>query len=205
MVRDHDAASPAHWISEFMAAHRERFDPHDWPPGDSEKYAHMVEDWAAAFASEKITEPEARRASRRLVAKPPKYKREHLPAILNAIRHMRTAGETKAATLDEAKRLAAECPRCDGHGWVIVYDPAPGSAAKRPKSIAATCVCALGRHSRECYGSSRVSRETLKRIPDLADILAGRVGPSGVRYQIEPPVYESIDAERSAYFGKPKT
>lgn len=198
MVR-HDDETAADWVPGFMLLHRERFDPHDWPAADSAKFEAMVEDWAAALTAERVTEAEAKRASRRLVAKPPKYRRDHLPAILAAVRRMRADHDTAAASLEEAQRLAAGCERCEGAGWVYLYDPAPSYAARRPRAVAATCVCALGVFYRQAHDTKK-HRETLRGIPTLADVIARRGHANGVHYQIEPPTGEA--ATRAAYIGE---
>lgn len=181
-----DRDTAADWVPAFIAMHRDRFDPHDWPAADSAKYEAMVEDWAVALAAERVTDAEARRASRRLVAKPPRYRRDHLPAILAAVRRMRADHDTRAASLDEAKRLAAACERCGGHGWVSVYDPDPNYEARRPYAVAVACVCAYGAWIRSCY-DTRKHRDMLKHLLSLADVIAGKTAANGIRYQLDPP------------------
>jgi hypothetical protein len=77
------------WLPGFLERHRARFDPFDWPTPDSGDYVDCLLDWQAAFAAKGVTEDEATRASRRLTFNPPKYRREHIPAMLATVASLR--------------------------------------------------------------------------------------------------------------------
>lgn len=72
-----------------------------------------------------------------------------------------------AAVPGEAE--SKDCPHCSGIGQVPVFHPTPDPANRIPESISADCVCPRGRMMRN-------SRDAVmaKRVPDLAEVLAGR-------------------------------
>jgi hypothetical protein len=77
------------WLDPFLAAHRARFNPRDWPDADTADYRDFATDWLEAFADLQVSQDEADRASRRLTSKPPEWGRNHLPAVLMTVRTMR--------------------------------------------------------------------------------------------------------------------
>jgi hypothetical protein len=97
------------WVPEFLEEHRERFRPHDWPRlNEAEAYAALVADWQYALARNRVTREEARAASRAMLANPPGFRREHIPALLTAVRGVRAARAASAA--DTSRRAPAPDP-----------------------------------------------------------------------------------------------
>lgn len=85
---------------------------------------------------------------------------------------------------DEAQARSRNCEHCSGSGQAIVFDPdytgrrvvdrqvirhGEITTKRYAMVVSAHCICPMGRWLR-----SRTERETMDRIPDLADILAGR-------------------------------
>lgn len=96
------------------------------------------------------------------------------------------------AERDEARGKSRGCPHCGGEGLCEVFDPEyDGRRIVRrecllrgevkgllyPMVIAAHCTCEMGRWIR-----GRSEREIVDRVPDLADVRAGRS-----RYQAADP------------------
>lgn len=171
---------PGEWVPFFLIRHRERFAPHDWPADDSEEYVDMLEDWLAAFRGGSVSEDEATRASRRLTLNPPRWKREHLPAVIETVKTMRAerAPADSATTREGAASLSRNCPRCDGQGLATVVGRTEVRGEIVDYTASAHCVCHLGRFMR-----SRIAQQDehlLRRVPDLANL------PWGWRESYEP-------------------
>jgi hypothetical protein len=162
------------WLESFLAAHRERFNPHDWPDVSSDDFHDFMIDWLEAFADLQVSEEEANRASKRLTLDPPSWKRNHLPAVLKTVRAMRMERNTPseaAQNIETAKAASVNCPHCDGGGLAYCFHALP-VPERTPKQIAAHCICPMGRFMR---GRIAVQDPVFfKRIPDFADVLAGR-------------------------------
>jgi hypothetical protein len=77
------------WLFEFLTRHQMRYRPFDWPTLDSEEGMMFLEVWSRAFRGANVTEADADEASISLGAAPPRYRSEHLPAILKAVRVIR--------------------------------------------------------------------------------------------------------------------
>lgn len=71
---------------------------------------------------------------------------------------------------------SVDCEHCSGEGQVTVYHPDPAST-RQPATTSADCTCLRGRAIRQAR-----KPDDARRIPDLADVLAGR-GP----WRSEPP------------------
>ena len=101
-------------------------------------------------------------------------------------------GAARDKSKDEAWAQSRNCPHCSGEGLAEVFDPSfdgrrsvvreciVRGEVKRvlyPQVIAAHCLCPMGRWIRV-----KAEPQILDRIPDLADVLAGRS-----RYQAADP------------------
>lgn len=73
------------WIMDFLHRHRARFGPHDWPAPGSEEFAEFLHGWLNAFSRHSITREEADAASLKLVECPPRYRNDHLPALITSV------------------------------------------------------------------------------------------------------------------------
>ena len=97
------------WIDDFLERHRARLDPFDWP-NEHEWFAY-VGPWLAAFADDGVSEPEAEAASVRLALAPPRYRREHLPAVMAIVRETRRPKVNLNEWLDARPERLAERDR----------------------------------------------------------------------------------------------
>jgi hypothetical protein len=175
------------WLDGFLKKFVRRLRPPEWPEPGTDEYTDYRDDWAYALQSHNVTEEEANEVLMRLRQDPPQWLREHLPkflACVTAIRQERAA-KGRADDRDTAQAASRDCQHCDGGGFARVYYPEyrgnpaeelpvmeRGEVVRRliPVAVSAHCVCALGRWMR----SKIRELDLLARIPDLADVLAGR-------------------------------
>lgn len=95
------------WVGAFLIRHMDRFDPHDWPDPENETKWDLYERlWVVAFEHHKIMEHEAERASERLAETPPRYRKDHIPAVVKSILATRDAAHRAAAQTSLAKEVA---------------------------------------------------------------------------------------------------
>ncbi len=102
-------------LTRFLDRHRIRYAPHDWPDPESEDYGLFIEVWIHAFLKADVNYEDAEQASVELGAKPPRFRSDHLPAILEGVReieHQRSVGRQSMANQAwrEAMRGAASLP-----------------------------------------------------------------------------------------------
>lgn len=107
-----------HWIGRFLGHHQARFAPHDWPEGDD--LITWAESWAAALDRLGATEAEAEAASAWLVGDPPAFRRDHIPAVIRAIRRGRSS-EIAPEPADSLTRADAERARAHAE-WAQAED-----------------------------------------------------------------------------------
>lgn len=157
------------WIDDFLDRHRARFDPHDWPDPSSDDYVEFVKGWVTVFALNRVTEEEADNASCRLTAEPPRFRKNHLPAVLRCALDSR--GNDAPTDREAAEAASRGCGLCFGSGLVTVWHPQPDPANFVPAAVSAHCTCAMGRWMRQHFARDK---ELLRRIPDLADVQVGR-------------------------------
>jgi hypothetical protein len=161
------------WIETFLTSHAAAFGVHDWPKAGSEEYIDFVNMFIDAFLDNGVGRDEALRASRKLGQNPPKWGRDHLPAILAAVKGMRElTARADGAELTKESAVAASrnCGHCCGMGMTVVYLKA-SAPAPSPRTCAAHCVCAHGRWMRnQCR---KQNADDLAKIPDLALVLTG--------------------------------
>jgi hypothetical protein len=167
------------WINGFLARHKVRFDPHDWPesPEEFREFARM---WVTALATAQATEAEADAASVQLAGSPPQYRRDHIPAVLAVIKERRAqAGGSAASDRESARSESKGCPHCGGEGLATVYHPAPSRELRVPATVAAHCSCPHGRFMRRKVGQGEGGEGLLRRIPDLANLRGWLLEPPG--------------------------
>lgn len=165
------------WITGFLQRHRARFAPADWPKiGPSDEWIEFTKGWITALSLRQVTEVEADIASEQLTARPPTWRREHIPAILEAIEALRREkGGGPVPTSREAAEAASKgCDRCGGYGLTTVWHPRPDPDARIPATTAAYCSCAAGRWIEKAHREQ--SPDFRRRFVDLVDVLAGRSG-----------------------------
>lgn len=162
------------WVEMFLSKHKLRYKPHDWPMEDSEEWGEFVKLWVGAFASHRISEDEADLASMRLATKPPRWQREHIPAVVNEVLASRpVAFGPVPGEREEAQRQSKDCKYCGGNGLTTAYHPLYrgvsivdvtdqyGEVIRRVVKAACHCVCQHGRWIR-----SKVDDESRKRTID---------------------------------------
>ncbi|MDR3639045.1 MAG: hypothetical protein P4L84_34895 [Isosphaeraceae bacterium] len=113
-------------------------------------------------------------ASERLVAEPAS-ERKHFTTLVAFAREAIIAKKPEGKRQDLATREGAEqaskgCDRCGGMGLTTVWRRLP-VPERTPATVAAHCVCALGRWMRRYWERDPAM---LRRIPDLDDVLNGR-------------------------------
>jgi len=165
------------WIAGFLERHRMRFAIDDWPVLGTEDFRDFGRMWIKAFTDNEITEEEANRASLWLGRMPPRFRMDHLPAMLKVILDVRAA--TAHLKFADLRTGFPDCQYCSGIGFVTVYRSdyqgsrvifgSGGLRGMSPGSVNAHCICKLGRQLR-----ARTSSDVLGRIPDLGEVLAGR-------------------------------
>lgn len=180
-----------HWLARFLEAHQAAHPDCGWPAQGSDAARRL---WSAMFAAckdNKITEPEAREASR-LMGADAIWSEDHPQALLEIVLANREqitkrAVEVKqhAGDRETARAASRKCPRCSGEGWTTAFHPRydgrqvltveitdPDGELRRvstPGRVSAHCDCAMGRWMR-----SQTDGELARRIPDVVDVLAGR-------------------------------
>jgi hypothetical protein len=160
------------WVSGFLLRHMRRF-PGDWPREPSD-LAELRRLWQAALERQDVEEGEADSASRRLAESPPAFRRDHIPALLAAVKAIRAErGAGAAESREDAKAASQHCPRCSGEGITVVWHPRPDPLGGIAPCVAAYCVC---RHGRWIVRNHRTGREGALPFIDLKDVLDGRSG-----------------------------
>ncbi len=168
------------WIDDYIARHKALTGPHDWPLAGSDDWAEYIRGWALAFIRRGVTEAEADAASARLAETPPKFQKDHLPAVLAVVEAARAAaGNAPAQDRESALHASKGCDRCGGSGLVSLFHPDPANV---PPSVGAHCTCPYGRWVR-----AHTEAPDLRRIPDLADPGEWRLDPPGLE-----PIHPSL-------------
>jgi hypothetical protein len=176
------------WLEAFLERHKARNPRNDWPEPDSNGGKQLRAAFMDSFIGAKVKKSEADAASVRIAGSDdvPQFVEDYLPAMMVLIDAQRAKiEETKAAKPKPIKKTepvigSTRCPRCLS-GFALLFHPQfTGSnvleieredkTIKRiPAVIAAHCVCPIGRWKRE-----RASDEVRERIPDLAEVDAGK-------------------------------
>lgn len=125
------------WLFDFLERHRKRYRPFDWPEPGSDEDLLFAEVWSHAFRRDGVAEREADDASIALGPTPPRYRSDHLPAILRAVRQGREERATR----------------------IRVYSPPPSpEPAAWPDGVPAGDMMALWRHMAEKHGAPNIRR-----------------------------------------------
>jgi hypothetical protein len=135
------------WFGRWFERHAERHPRADWPrPSEAREFWRG---WIGNFARHGMTEDVADEASRRLMADPPKFLGEHVPALLNEAKAIWREQAERGAGRDPNSREAAldasrGCPECGGCGQTSRRFAAE-SLSGGVVSLGLTCVCPYGR------------------------------------------------------------
>lgn len=165
------------WFRRWSAEHYTLCRKAGVPKPDGDEGQAMFRVLLKVFAARKVTEDAARAATERIALDPPPI-RKHIGAVIQAATEAMRAdgGHVEALPIDdthESARAASEgCPHCGaatGLAPVVLRNP---DESARVRSTCAYCVCRLGRWVRRTH--ERHSPDVFRRVPDLAEVLAGR-------------------------------
>lgn len=179
------------WLIEHLKLH-----PFARLPKCDEDSKPYYAQWERGFQRERIfIRAVADTASRRLFDEPPAKASEHFATLLRfaveALNADRAEGpeprpQHDLSTREGAHAASLSCERCGGEGLTSVFHPRPDPANRVPVAVAAYCVCAMGRWIDRTHRTK--SPEIRKRMVDLEDVIAGRVGwlanPPAVRQEV---------------------
>ncbi len=141
------------WIFGFLKRYKALIGPGDWPTGEDRAEMELfVMAWVTQLGkmSPKPSEEEADLAIQRLILAPPQWRRECIPAVVDAIKEMRREKAEAGAVADA--RTPAElgaierskgCPECHATGWAS--RPAYWHSIPRPILVQLFCRCPAGR------------------------------------------------------------
>ncbi len=88
------------WLPVFFDRHRKRYAAPDWPAIGSEDENLVADLWLHHFRRKRVTEDEAEYASKSLAMHPPKFRNDHLPALMDEIIEHRNGGRQLMAGVD---------------------------------------------------------------------------------------------------------
>jgi hypothetical protein len=121
------------WVVRLLVFYLKQLSPQpdQWPQADTEDCDQFESIWDEAFQAENVSDKQAFEAVRRLCreTKRPIWRSEHLPAVLEMVKHMRAEnvaqGDGGASgnglTLQEAKQRSTNCRKCGGIGLITVF------------------------------------------------------------------------------------
>lgn len=168
------------WFGLFIMSHMARFPREDWPAEMSQDASEFFGAWRHQFILKGLTEDVATRASLDLAGEPPRWKADHLPAILKAAAEVRRQLEPQTSAespLEDARIASRDCPDCLGNGSAVRYVhpeilgklvTVGGNEVPIGGSVAIPCSCPLGRHvARGLAPEGRPSPPTIDRYPTL--------------------------------------
>ena len=163
------------WIGGFLVAHSERFKPADWPRSGTPELRQFTSDWLRAMAvlDPPATLDEATTASESLLLTPPDFRRQHIPAIVAAIKARRAAtapGRPAATSCPdpaqvEARERSRDCPECRGTGWAQRF--VLWHSIRRPFAVDLFCRCAYGRWHKAHDPDEIRDHDDLQAQPEL--------------------------------------
>lgn len=136
--------------------------------------------WAALeteLARNGVTRAAADAATTRLLTEPPPGVKDHARYLLRYAAEAMGLNPSAngASSREQAEAASQTCEHCGGLGLTTVYHPTGSDPLHRsPASAASHCSCRMGRWIRARIAAS--CPDLLPRIPDLAEILAGRTG-----------------------------
>ncbi len=87
------------WFPTFFNRHRQRFEA-NWPSPDSDEESVLADLWLHHIRRKRVTEDEAENASLALGIHPPKFRNDHLPALMDEIIEHRNGGRQLMAGVD---------------------------------------------------------------------------------------------------------
>lgn len=205
-------------MSRAMITHMDRLSLPDVPEPGTELYDDHCCGWDMAFQRINASAGEVDRASLAVMAAPPSWWRDQLPAILKAIDLDRSTNPARPdmpddvpATREDAERASRTCEMCTGSGWAEVfhrgYTGAPTidvvnsdhTVTRIPARFRLACICAAGRWLLAAHERSAADAETQferdRRERELRTIRGiERVMQGHTEYQCSDPTWvEGVD------------
>lgn len=110
------------WLPAFLARHRMRYRPFDWPEPDTEEEIVYARLWLRAFIERDVTEEEAEEASESLATQAPRYRSDHIPAVIRAVERERMRRRP------DYKPEAVIFPACKPDPFIVPEDMTPAEA-----------------------------------------------------------------------------
>lgn len=188
------------WIVIFLRTHFARYPRYDWPVEGSEAWDEQVRMWTTAFATRRISQYDADLASLSLAANPPRFADGHIPAIVHAVAALQGGNSASTDDRTEAARQSRNCEYCGGNGMTTAYHPRydgsrtveatnreTGEVCRARSTVAAHCVCPMGRWMR-----SQSEDDDRKRIADGLKCVNGQSD-----WSLDDPTMREV--ERSSY------
>lgn len=182
------------WVRLAMTKHLSMLALPDAPKAGSEEFDNYALAWESAFHRANTLDAEVERARLSVLADPPKWWRDQLPAILKAIDAERASNPAQPEfgvqvnDRAQAEKDSASCDLCSGSGWAevfhrsydgggYVYDTASdGSEVRIRARFRLACHCPLGRwflSHRERQASEAKGQDERTRLAKEARCLRG--------------------------------
>ncbi len=185
----------------FLIDHRQRHRFARLPDPTTDDGERFFDVWRKRLAARGIVEVRYLEiASERLLEEPGKARDHFSDLVKYAVEAMAAAGVTPEATAgaesrEQAEAASHECGHCGGSGMTVVWHPRGGDREHRePESVAAYCVCRMGRWVRARHVVALA--DVLKRTPDFADVQLGRSS-----WLIDPPGLDPALVMQAETFG----
>ena len=175
----------------FIEQHRELHPGSKLPAFDLSE--PMYTGWLKVLHARGVAEVAALyAASERLLTEPPRSFLLHFPALCahaeDAMKVLGSRPRHNLSTREGAEAASKGCDRgCSGPGLTVAWHPRPDPMNRLPETVAAYCVCALGRWTERNHAAKQP--EIRKRMVDLKDVIEGRrvwlADPPGVLRESE--------------------
>src|SRR4051812_43994199 len=185
------------WLNLFMGRHAQRHVIQDWPDPRSEEWDDLFRCWLMPLAKRNVSEAEANDASMTLAENPPRFGKDHLPALIGQIETTRALAAASGSK-GFAEVSSKGCPYCRGEGLVVVFSALPGDRSRDdrriPDSVAAYCVCPKGRWTMQNHANNPETAQVGRGTPDFQRVLDGRSYWRQFAHGTEPDDAESMAA-----------
>jgi hypothetical protein len=184
------------WVARLLVFYDEQLapGPDQWPEIGTEDYQSFEQIWDEALSDEAVDDKQAFASVRKLCKENhrPKWRSEHLPGLLEMVRRTKAANLAQGAagklagpeeSRESALYKSLACDYCGRTGMTLVYhrDHVGGrmievydrnnELKKVASSVAAWCVCPLGRWIR--INHQRKDKDLAKRMVDLCNVVDG--------------------------------
>ena len=89
------------WAYAFLERYRRLIRPHDWDDPHADEWLDFVAGWVHHLDANAVTEPEAESAATKLLGCPPRFRNDHLPALVAVVKQARESVKNPVATTYE--------------------------------------------------------------------------------------------------------